>query len=96
MAHVGIESIFDNQAAAAFLDKTGIIAGAKSSFTLADLNQYGAGASIKLINSAVGIELNSNGSDEYSERKIGVFYARNLSKKNSHRRADKLLRPGYI
>jgi hypothetical protein len=74
-------SITSNQAGIAFLEKTSMGLLAEQRFLSADIRQFGAVAAMPTKFGSFGLLIQTFGFEVYKEQKIGLTYARKLSKK---------------
>lgn len=75
-----INSAFSNQAGLANLDDLGVILSAESRFIQSPINNFGAAAALPSKFGVFGIALNHYGIKNFNEQKIGLAYARKLTK----------------
>lgn len=76
-------ALFGNQAGLAKLENTSVAISTERRFNLSALNNHNAGAALVSKAGVFGLSLNYFGFSEYNEQKIGLAYARTLSKKFS-------------
>ena len=74
-------SITSNQAGIAFLENASVGLLAEQRFLSADIRQFGAVAGLPTRFGSFGLLIQTFGFDVYNEQKIGLAYARKLSKK---------------
>ncbi len=78
-----IHSIYSNQAGLAFMEGVGFSVGAEKRFLTSEINSYTAGFAYPTKAGTFGLSMNYYGFSGYNEQKIGLAYARKLSKKLS-------------
>ncbi len=78
-----IHSIFSNQAGIAFMEGLGFSVGAERRFLTSEINSIIGGFAYPTNAGTFGLSLNYFGFSGYNEQKIGIAYARKLSKKIS-------------
>jgi len=79
----GINSIFNNQAGLADLDKMGFLISTEQRFLLSELNSFGGGFALPTKSGTFGLSIHYFGFEQYNESKIGLSYARKLMEKLS-------------
>lgn len=75
-----ITSVYTNQAGLAFLKSHAADLSIDRRFNIAELTTYSAGFAYKMNKAAIGIQVGQYGFDDYAEQKIGLSYARLISK----------------
>ncbi len=83
VAFTDIHSIFSNQAGIAFMEGLGFSIGAERRFLTSEINSIVGGFAYPTNAGTFGLSLNYFGFSGYNEQRIGLAYARKLSKKIS-------------
>lgn len=75
-----INAIWANQAGLAMNEQTAISIGAQQRYNLTEIGDYSFGFALPTSLGVFGLQIQYFGFDEYSEQKLGLAYARKLSK----------------
>ncbi|MFT5264425.1 MAG: hypothetical protein ACI8YQ_003171, partial [Polaribacter sp.] len=79
--HTGIYSLFSNPAGLAELDQASVAVFGEQRFLIAELTILNAGVALPTKSGTFGLQIQQFGFDKFTEQKIGLAYARPLSKK---------------